>query len=256
MKTLSITFIITTLLLLSANPGTAHFGMIIPAEPTINPDKRTAELTLSFSHPFEGTGMDLDKPNQFFVIKDGKKENLLPSLQATTVMGHRGYQSDFPVKRPGVFQFVMEPTPYWEPSEDLSIIHYTKVIVAAFGAEEGWDMAVGLPTEIIPLSRPFGNYAGNTFSGQVLQNGKVAAGAEVEVELYNQQQKFSQPSDYHITQVVKTDANGVFHFSCPQPGWWGFAALSNADYTLKNPQGEEKEVELGAVLWVYMHPWQ
>jgi cobalt/nickel transport protein len=35
-------------------------------------------------------------------------------------------------------------------------------------------------------------------------------------------------------------------------GWWGFAALSQADYTLKDPQGNEKGVELGAVLWTYL----
>jgi len=56
--------------------------------------------------------------------------------------------------------------------------------------------------------------------------------------------------------VVRADANGVFAFTCPRAGWWGFAALNEADYTLKNPKGEDKGVELGAVLWVYMDEWQ
>ena len=30
------------------------------------------------------------------------------------------------------------------------------------------DRPVGLPVEIVPLSRPFGLYAGNTFRGKVL----------------------------------------------------------------------------------------
>ena len=75
---------------------------------------------------------------------------------------------------------------------------------------------------------------------------------QVEVELYNEGGRVQAASDYHITQVVKTDANGVFNFSCPREGWWGFAALTEADYTLKNPEGQDKAVELGAVLWVYM----
>jgi cobalt/nickel transport protein len=234
----------------------AHFGMLIPDEPVISSDNRTVQLDLSFSHPFEGLGMDMLRPAQFYVVKDDTKTDLLHSLRETKIMGHKSWRSDFTIKRPGVYHFVMEPTPYWEPTEDLSIIHYTKVIIPAFGSDYGWDKAVGLVTEIVPLLRPFGNYAGNTFVGKVLVDGKAMAGAEVEVELYNQGQKFTAASDYHITQVIKADSNGIFTFSCPQPGWWGFAALSEADYTLKNPQGEEKGVELGAVLWIYMDPYQ
>ena len=256
MKSFSITLITTSLLLATVSPGVAHFGMVIPTEPIVTPEKRTIQLDISFSHPFEGIGMDMVKPAKFSVIKDGEKTDLLPGLQESKVMEHQAWKSDFQVKRPGVYHFVMEPTPYWEPTEDLSIIHYTKTIIPAFGSEDGWDQPVGLPTEIVPLLRPFGNYAGNSFSGQVLFGNKPVPGAEVEVEFYNKEHKFTAASDYHITQVVKADAEGIFSFTCPQPGWWGFAALSSANYTLKNPQGEEKAVELGAVLWVYMDPWQ
>jgi cobalt/nickel transport protein len=145
----------------------------------------------------------------------------------------------------------MEPQAYWEPAEDTYIIHYTKTFVAAFGADEGWDTPIGLPTEIVPLTRPFGNYAGGVFQGQVLIKGKPAPGAEIEVEFYNKDGKYKAPSDYHVTQVVKADANGVFTFTCPVEGWWGFAALSEADYKIK-----DKSVELGAVLWVKMDGWK
>jgi len=256
MKHLSIILVSAFLLLISAQLSVAHFGMVIPAEPLVTAKNRTIELNLSFSHPFEGTGMNLSKPSQFYVIKGDTKTDLLQSLREEKIMDHQGWQAQFEVKRPGVYHFIMEPTPYWEPTEDLSIIHYTKVIIPAFGSEDGWDLPAGLATEIVPLLRPFGNYAGNTFVGQVLVNGEAMGGAEVEVELYNQRQNFKAPSDHHITQLIKADANGVFTFSCPQPGWWGFAALSHADFKLKNPQGEDKGVELGAVLWIYMNPYQ
>lgn len=232
----------------------AHFGMIIPGQPQIKQGNKTTEITLSFSHPFENRTMDLVKPKRFFLIKDGKSENLTNTLKEITLLDHTAWQSSYTFKRPGVYQFVMEPTPYWEPSEDLSIIHYTKTIVPAFGDDQGWDEPVGLPTEIIPLLRPFGNYAGNSFTGKVLINGKIAPGAEVEVEFYNSSSSYRAPSDYHITQVIKADVNGVFSFSCPFAGWWGFAALSEADYTIKDPEGNDKGVELGAVLWTYFHP--
>ncbi|MCK5323015.1 MAG: DUF4198 domain-containing protein [Desulfobulbaceae bacterium] len=243
-------------LLFTSSVAMAHFGMVIPSENVITPENKVVELTISFSHPFEGVGMEMVKPDKFYMVKDGGKTDLLDTLKESRVMNHTAWHSTYKMKRPGVYHFAMEPVPYWEPAEDVSIIHYTKTIVAAFGADEGWDEPVGLPTEIVPLLRPFGNYAGNAFVGKVLMHGKPVPNAEVEVELYNKEDKLRAPSDHHVTQVIKADDNGVFTFACPRAGWWGFAALNEADYTLKNPKGEDKGVELGAVLWVYMDEWQ
>lgn len=239
---------------LISNSAFAHFGMVIPSAPTIDGDTRNTEITLSFSHPFEGVGMELVAPQNFSVYLEGKKKSLQDQLVPTKVMEHPSWKAEYTFQRPGVYSFVMEPTPYWEPAEDVSIIHYTKTMVPAFGDDSGWDEALGLPAEIVPVTRPFGNYAGNIFQGQVIVNGKPVPYAEVEVEQYNQQ-GFVAPSDYNITQVVKADSTGVFSFVCPQPGWWGFAALTDAPYTLKNPDGEDKGVEIGAVLWTYMHAY-
>lgn len=233
-------------------PCLAHFGMVIPTANIVSPKEKQVELTLSFSHPFEMVGMDMAKPSRFFVSHKGRQTDLLDTLSAKEVLGRAGWHASFPVKRPGVYHLAMEPQPYWEPAEDALIIHYTKTTIAAYGGDVGWDEPLGLPTEIVPLLRPFGNYAGNSFSGQVLLDGKPLPFAEVEVELYNEDNRYRAPSDYHVTQVIKADANGIFNFTCPTAGWWGFAALSEADYTLANPEGKEKPVELGAVYWIYL----
>jgi len=89
----------------------------------------------------------------------------------------------------------------------------------------------------------------------VLLFGKPAPGAEVEVEFYDKGNNLQAPSDYHVTQVVRSDKDGVFNFTCPRPGWWGFAALNEADYTIKDPDGQEKGVEIGAVLWIYLNQY-
>ena len=149
----------------------------------------------------------------------------------------------------------MEPQPYWEPAEDCFIIHYTKTLVAAFGDEEGWDEEIGLRTEIVPLTRPIGLYAGNTFQGIVKLDGKTVPFAEVEVEFYNRDRSAVAPTDYLITQVVKADANGVFTYTPPKAGWWGFAALNTAPEKIKF-EGAEKDVELGAVLWLEFVDWK
>ena len=244
-------------LLLAALHSTAfaHFGMLIPDKSVISQEDKTATLTLSFSHPFEGVGMDLVKPKAFSVSFAGQAQSLLDTLQPATVMDHAAWSAQYAFTRPGVYQFYFEPEPYWEPAEDVSIIHYTKTIVAAFGEEEGWGEPLGLKSEIIPLSRPFGGYAGYVFTGQVLLDGKPVPNAEVEVEYYNKAGQFQAPSDYHVTYVVKADDQGVFNVGCPLPGWWGFAALNEGDFTIKDPDGNEKGVEIGAVLWVEMAPF-
>ena len=253
MRFFKLAAVFTAVTWLWVNPSWSHFGMLIPSDTMVMPeDKRSVTLVLSFSHPFEMVGMDMVRPKAFGVVASGEKKDLLNSLKEDQVMGHKAWQTNFSLKRPGLYVFYMEPEPYWEPAEESFIIHYTKTAVAAFGDDEGWDAEIGLKTEIVPLSKPFGLYAGNVFQGIVKLDGKAVPFAEVEVEHYNQSSKYSAPTEYMITQTVKADANGVFTYAAPVSGWWGFAALNSADYTLPH-QGEDKNVELGAVIWVYFH---
>ena len=128
-------------------------------------------------------------------------------------------------------------------------------MIADFGDDEGWDGEIGLKTEIVPLSKPFALYAGNVFQGIVKLDGKPVPFAEVEVEHYNRDGQAVAPTEYMITQTVKADGNGIFTYAAPKAGWWGFAALNTARERMK--QGDqEKEVELGAVLWVEFVDWQ
>ena len=234
----------------------AHFGMVIPSDNMVmQGEDRTVKIVLSFSHPFEGAGMELVQPAEFGVSVNGKKESLLDALKETTVMGQKAWEADYRINRPGVYTFYMTPKPYWEPAEDCFIVHYTKTVIAAFGDEDGWDERAELKTEIKPLTRPFGLYAGNAFQGIVYLDGKPAPYSEVEVEYYNADGAAEAPSDYMVTQVVKADANGVFTYAPPVAGWWGFAALNGAAETIKH-EGDDKDIELGAVLWVKFEDWK
>ena len=76
----------------------------------------------------------------------------------------------------------------------------------------------------------------------------------MEVEYYNKDRRAEAPTEYMVTQTIKADANGVFTYAVPRSGWWGFAALNTADEKLKH-DGEEKEIEIGAVIWVRFHDW-
>jgi cobalt/nickel transport protein len=230
-------------------PALAHFGMVIPSTPVVeDQDGATVTVELSFSHPMDMAGMRLARPKAVQVVVDGRAEDVGGRLEAVDIMDGEAWKFRYTVKRPGVYAVTMEPQPYWEPAEECFIIHYTKTYVTAFGEEEGWDEPVGLKTEIVPLTRPFGNYAGNVFQGQVLLDGKPVPGAMVEVEHYDRDGNYAAPNEYMITQAVKADANGVFTYGIPFAGWWGFAALNTGEEQILH-EGGAKDVELGAVLW-------
>jgi len=253
MKHLIRIWMVVTLFFTLTGQAFGHFGMLIPSDSMVmQDDKRSVKLQLSFSHPMEMVGMELVKPKVFNLVTAANKLDLLNELKPIRVMDHSAWHLDYQIKRPGVYMFYMEPQPYWEPAEDVFIIHYTKTVVTAFGDDEDWDKEVGLKTEIVPLSKPFGLYAGNVFQGIVKLNGKPVPYAEVEVEYYNKDGKSKAPTDYMITQTIKADKNGVFTYAAPKAGWWGFAALNGADFKLKH-NGKKKDVELGAVIWVRFH---
>ena len=63
-----------------------------------------------------------------------------------------------------------------------------------------------------------------------------------------------EPGQGQLRYVAKADANGVFTYAAPRAGWWGFAALNGADFKITH-DGQERDVELGAVIWVKFENW-
>lgn len=227
----------------------AHFGLLIPSGSTVT-EKRDSRISfqIAFSHPFSQKGMVMAKPREFLVKTGNERIDLTGSLQPETYLDQPAFRAEYTLPKPGVYQFGVVPEPYFEPAEDCFIIHYPKTVIGAYGYEDGWDVPLGLPVEIVPLSRPFANYSGNVFTGMALKAGKPLANAEVEVEFLNSENRYKAPDSYYETQMVRTDANGIFNFGIPWPGWWGFAVLTEGDKMARN--GEEKDVELGGIIWL------
>ncbi|PXF56875.1 MAG: DUF4198 domain-containing protein [Deltaproteobacteria bacterium] len=245
-------FLIVTLTWLAPGICLAHFGVLLPSDDIVEGNEsRQITLSCQFMHPFEQGFMELEKPMNFAMFVTGKNKDLLNSLKKQPVDGCTTWVGTADLERPGDHIFYFVPQPYWEPAEDCYIQHFTKVVVNAFGLEEGWDQPVGLKTEIIPLTRPYGLWTGNIFVGQVLVDGKPAPDSEIEIEFYNKDKKVEAPADPYITQVVHTDSQGIFSYVMPKEGWWGFAALNEASEKMKH-EGREVAVELGAVLWLYV----
>lgn len=128
------------------------------------------------------------------------------------------------------------------------------------GVPGNWDKPVGLPTEIVPLDKPYALWAGGVFRGQVLSEGKPVPDAAVEVEYLNyvpllEGNAFdktpkvkSVPQDAFKTLTIKTERRVRLR---PAEGRLvGFTALGTGP--VKEHDG--KELSQDAVIWVKATP--
>jgi cobalt/nickel transport protein len=232
-----------------ASPALAHFQEILPSADVL-PDGGAVTLSLVFTHPMDrGPTMEMVRPKRFGMLRGGAVTDLSGSLTEQAFDGKSAWTATASLDEPGAAIFFVEPQPYWEPAEGKYIVHYAKVVVDSFASGEGWDAMVGLPVEIAPLVRPTGLWTGNLFRGIVMKGGAPVPFAEIEVEYVNDG-SIAAPNDAFVTQVIKADAAGVFAYAMPRAGWWGFAALVEADEPMQSPDGKSVPVELGGLIWV------
>jgi len=239
--------------LFTASTAFAHFQVLMPNQNIVTQGgDRTIDFDIRFTHPMEwGPVMNMGQPSRFGVIANGQRTDLLPTLKPVSIEGRSAYTCRYTFKAPADYVFSIDPAPYWEPAEKKMIIHYTKVVVDAFGAESGWDAATGQPVEIEPLVRPYGLWTNNLFRGVVKHNNKPVPYAEIEVEYYNEDRAVTAPAEAFVTQVIKADGQGVFAYAMPREGWWGFAALVDGD-PMPGPAGKPVAVELGGLIWIHV----
>ena len=240
-------------LIASATPlaAQAHFLELLPNTDIVTAgSSRTLDFAIVFTHPMSGgPAMEMAKPVRVGVRSLGETRDLGAQIDPAPVDGKSAWHLKYDIKEPGGYVFFVEPQPYWEPAEGKMIVHYPKVVVDAFDWGDGWDDLIGLPAEIRPLSRPYGFWTGNSFRGIALKDGKPVPFAEVEVEWVNDG-SVTPPAGAFETQVIKADAQGVFAYTVPRAGWWGFAVLVEADKPMKSPDGQDVPVELGGLMWI------
>ena len=248
-----------TAVVFSGTAALGHFQMIYTPEVVLkNPEE--VDLKLVFTHPFNnGHTMDMGPPKEFFVVHKGKQIDLADELKPIRWKGAenegQAYEANYNIKRNGDYIFVLQPAPYYEESEDVYIQQITKSILNKGGIPSGWNEPVGLPTEIVPLNKPYNVYTGSTFSGVLLSDGKRVPGAELEIEYVAappdmENNRFPAQSMVRAPEsalVTTTDANGTFTFGLPKSGFWGFAALDVGP----DKEHEGKALSQDAVIWVH-----
>jgi len=243
----------------------AHFQMLYTPH-LLHAKGGEISFKMPFTHPAaSGHVMGVDKPQAFYMVKKGKKTNLIDSISniewSSSLDTGKAYQADVKLRGLGDYLFVIEPSPYFEAEENIYIQQITKTIVNVGNLPTDWNHDLGLTAEIVPLTKPYAIYEGGVFSAVVKSKGKAVPFAAVEVEFINyvpdmdnnhfaKTPVMTPPSEIFVTQTIYADANGTFHFSLLKAGQWGFAALGVGEQ--KTYQG--KALSQDAVIWVQATP--
>ncbi len=253
-----------------AMPVSGHFQLLYTEEAALNGGQAT-ELLLLFTHPAHGgPNMDMGVPEAFYVVSQRGEDaapvttDLTEYLEPITWTGEQGSSQAYTASMPravtrslGDYVFVLQPAPYYEGGEDKYIQQFTKMMMNIGGVPGNWAEPVGLPTEILPLDKPYANWTGGVFRGIVLSSGSPVPNAELEVEYINHAPDLSGysfagdpdvvlPQGSFGTMSIRANARGEFTIGLPKAGWWGICALAVGPDT----EHEGKPLSQDAVIWV------
>lgn len=253
--------LIGVLMLIMTASASAHFQMIYTPESALDKGE-PIEIKMVFTHPFDaGHTMEMEKPEQFFVVRKGRKTDLLDTLKPIqwASLTNRGaaYETTYELRGMGDNVFCLVPVPYYEVKESCYIQQITKMIVNTAGFPTDWDAETGLSAEIVPLDKPYCLWTGNVFRGIVKSNSRPVPNCEIEVEYINHQPlmeknafadkaRVKAPQDAFITMTIKANVDGEFVFGIPKAGWWGFCALGVGPVN----KYKGKDLSQDAVIWV------
>lgn len=178
----------------------------------------------------------------------------LSTLEEATAYDAPAWSTEVALPHAGVYQFIVETKPAWTPAVNRFVQHTAKALHSGQGSTLYWDQPAGLDFEIVPLTRPFELCVGMSFSGQVLRADKPLAEAFVEAAWLppdnTAQRKRAGKPPYTPIQEMRTTDNGVFTFTLPWAGWWGFSAVAQGGDPLRDPSGQMKPVDRKTTLWV------
>jgi cobalt/nickel transport protein len=233
----------------------AHFHMLFPDTRTPPQPGGKVTFTYRWGHPFEHEMFDAPKPAELIVINPKGDHTKVEDLRETQLEKKiaRTFSLEIPKGVDALGDYVLAmTTPQVFMAEEESILQDTVKAVLHVQAQKGWDRIVGLPFELVPLTRPYGLEPGVAFQAQALYKDKPLAGVYVEVERYNVVPPKKLPPDEQRTRVVKTDPNGVLTCTLPDPGWWCITAYKDGG----KAKHEDKEypLQMRSTFWVYVEP--
>lgn len=248
-------------LLVGAMPSLAHYNMLLPDKPWAQKDEKVV-FTYQFGHPFEHELFDAPKPASLMVhLPGGKLEKIdvdktLTKIEVPGADGKKvaAWRFDYTPTERGDHVFLMRTARI--KHDEGKFLEDTVKVVLHVQTQKGWDwgstkLGIDKGADIVAYTRPYGFLAGMVFRGKVncfpvdepLQKTPWSF-LPVEIEMYNAKPSKRLPPDELITFQTKTDRDGFFVTSLPEPGWWSMTAIRRSD--------GETDVIRRATLWVHV----
>jgi len=265
MKSLLRAGLAAALATLATAPALAHFQTIYTPSFIID-EPAEVPLKLIFWHPFlGGPNVDMPRPERFYAISRFQEIDLVPSLRETVFHGPENpataFDATLPVRQAGDYVVVLEGGLFFDEAAGGYIQQFAKAILNRGGLPTDWNIPVGLPTEIMPLTKPYNVMAGSTFTGMLTRNGEPLPFWEIEIVYLSAEPDMATNTVGEPTVspppgglvVVTTDGQGIFTVGVPRPGFWGFGALGSG------PQSETADgqpLSQDAILWIEAHALQ
>ncbi|MGP1561520.1 MAG: DUF4198 domain-containing protein [Helicobacteraceae bacterium] len=248
----------------------ADYFQLLYTPQTLLDGGKTIEILSAVIHPYTGkegldmgvqhSGKELLGVEEFYVVHKTIKEDLKKTLQPVKYNGEKksvkGYKASVRVKQLGDHLFVLKPAPFYSSIEGVYLQPITKLVVNVGAKPSDWGDELGLDAEIVPLSKPYGIWAGSSFSAMVKASGIPVPYASIDAEFLNYDidlasLKPSKPKTNQQNQAMQTiqfraDEDGKFTFFLPRAGWWAICA---GGVGLKK-SFKDKELSQDACIWV------
>jgi len=244
-----VTVVLLATLAALASTVYAHFGIVLPTKWMANLGEKI-KFYFFFGHAFEHEILPVKYVkiiSAYIVDPDGIRHKVeLRPYNSTFFVG------EFTCEKDGDYIIAVEAV---AKHGGGYCIAFSKAIVHCGVVEKGWNRTVGLPVEIVPLTRPYGLEFVAPITGIVLKNGKPLKYVRIEWEPYHGyhpakllswlEKTFPYP-DAYLTKATLTDPNGEFTVVIPYPGVWVIAAV------IENATWHGYRGEIRASLTVYV----
>lgn len=232
------------------------------AAPSLPSIEQEVDVLMTRMDPFRHLAEEMSMPQLFAVLRfdehtlprDGvmqpERVDLLGDVEEAQYLDKKAWGANVALDKPGLYQFIIETRPWWNEDAQRYDQHYVKSFLPVYGVETGWEYPAGLPVEIVPQSRPFGQSNPCLFSGRVLAQGKPRAGTLVRAQRINLE-NCPVPSRWHEDVAVRTNERGEFALVLNRPGWWCCTAIMDGT-PLKGHDGDPRPLQIGSSVWVYV----
>ena len=247
----------------AASGAFGHFNTLWPDSPNgyALPGQKVV-WQYFWGHPYEMILFDAQRPNVYAVTPSGARQPVAvePARMKDPATGklRAAYGLTYTPEEIGDTWIVLEAPPYVIEEEGEAVQDYVKQCVHVM-AQNGWDARLGLPIELVPLSRPYGLEPGFAVTVRAYLNGQPLAGAACEIEKFNgfavteemlPKDQFGNEDVPMITRAARTDANGYLTYTLDEPGWWIIAVMGDGGSV--KVEGKAYPRVLRGCLWVHV----